>query len=447
MKRLVFVSYVIAGLLIAGYVFASGQSESSSSSSGQPVKLSFWTPHTPPYSVALKQMVDTYNKEHPGVVVTMTQVPGSSTDAAKMITAVRAGTAPDSYELDRFSVIQWAAVGALENLQPYITKSAPGLGSDYMPFAWAETQWRGNTYALPSTTDARALFYRDASLRSIGVDPSIFDPKNGPLTIAEIKQISDKFTKTDSNGNYTQIGIIPYDTKFNAGGPYTWGFDFGGKFMDYGACKVTPTDPGVVKAFQFAYDWAKQMGPQKVQTFLSTYVPPNNPPEQDPFLIGKVAMEISGPWALTSLKKYGPNLKYGVTYLPVPQKGDKPSTWAGGWSFVLPKGAKHPAQAFDFIRWMAGPQGQKIYAIGTTKLPTYNSLTSDSSIYTGNLSFFKTILTFAKSRPNIPVGALYYNALLAAWGDVTSNQATPEQALQGVAQKVQPQLQRYCPLK
>ncbi len=191
------------------------------------------------------------------------------------------------------------------------------------------------------------------------------------------RQVAFAINKTDASGNYTQVGFIPYDTTYSQGWHYTWGFDFGGRFADLAAGKVTPADPGIVKAFQFLKDWAAAMGPQKVQTFISTYAPPNNPPQQHPFLIGKVAMMVSGDWVLNSIRQYAPNLNYGVTYIPVPNKGDKPSTWAGGWSLVIPTGSKHPAEAFQFLSWMCGPDGQKMYTTGTLHLPTWKALLDD----------------------------------------------------------------------
>jgi hypothetical protein len=44
---------------------------------------------------------------------------------------------------------------------------------------------------------------------------------------------------------------------------YTWGYAFGGNFFDFAGCKVTASDPGVIKAYQFLYDWAKALDPQK----------------------------------------------------------------------------------------------------------------------------------------------------------------------------------------
>ncbi|MGO9307744.1 MAG: ABC transporter substrate-binding protein [Spirochaetia bacterium] len=407
----------------------------------KPVSITFWTSHTPPDSDTLKAMVDTWNKANPTIQAQFVQVPGSETDVAKLMTAVRGGTGPDVYFLDRFTVAQRAAAGVLTDLTDLVKKADPAMSSKYVDYAWGETQYKGKTFALPFDTDSRVLFYNKDMIKAAGYDPAMFDSSKGPLTLDEVQKIAFKINKTDKNGAYTQVGFIPYDTVGEQGWHYTWGFAFGGKFADPSTGKVTPADEKIVASFQFLHDWAKAMGPQKVQTFISTYSPPNYPPQQDPFLIGKIAMMINGDWMLNQIRQYAPNLNYGVTYIPVPNKGDAPSTWAGGWSLCIPTGSKHVAEAFKFLTWMTGPDGQKAYTVGTTHLPTWKALLDDNSIFDPQHMFFKQLLANAYSRPPLSVGALYWDALTQAMNAVTLNQEDPKKALQAVADQVNPQIQ------
>jgi multiple sugar transport system substrate-binding protein len=404
-----------------------------------PKEITFWTSFTPPFSDYLQTMVDAYNASQSAVKAKLVQVPGSETDVAKLMTAVRGGTGPDVYMLDRFTTAERAAAGVLQDLTPYINRVDPNLASKYLPFAWAESQFKGRTYSMPFDTDTRGLYYRSDLLTAAGIDISALDVKNGPITIAKLTEIANKYNKMDATGAYTQIGFLPH---YNQGWHYTWGFAYGGKFADLAAGKVTPTDPGVVAGYQYLYDYYKALGPQKVRTFISTYAPPNLPPEQDPFITGTVPIVVTGDWNIASLAQYAPNAKWGVTYIPVPKAGDKPSTWAGGWSFTIPKGAKSPEQAFDFIRWMTGVEGQKMYTKVSSHLPTIKALATDASLFPGQHAFFQKTLAFASSRPALPVGGLYWDALTAAMNDVIDNVAMPKDALQGVYDKVQPELDK-----
>ena len=117
--------------------------------------VEFWTSHTPPDSDTLTAMVEQFNGANTDLCVEMTIVPGGETDVTKLLTALRSGTAPDVYMVDRFTVPQRASDGVLAEL----TGLPPDLPASHVEFAWNETQFQGKTYALPFDTDARALFY------------------------------------------------------------------------------------------------------------------------------------------------------------------------------------------------------------------------------------------------------------------------------------------------
>ena len=405
-------------------------------------EVKFWTSHTPPDSDALKNIVDAFNTANPDICVKMTIVPGAETDVAKLLTSIRGGVAPDVYMADRFTVPQRAAEGVLDEL-PAGTIN----GADYEPFAFAETQFQGKTYAIPFDTDARALWYNKDLIQAAGGDLSKLDMTKGAATIADVTAIADKVNKKDSSGNYDIMGWMPGGPgaggnagAFDQGWHYTWGFDYGGKFADLSACKVTPTDPGVVAGYQFLYDWAKAHDPQAVSRWVTTNLPPNPPAAQNPFWTGKLAMTISGDWRIAEQAKYAPSGHYDFTFIPVPKAGDPTSTWAGGWSMALIPNSKAKDQAIKFMKFIAGPDGQRTYTKESTHLPTLLSLQQDASLFDPAHKKFLDLLPTAKSRPPLAVGAAYWDALTSAQGSVELNSKQPMDALKEVETAVQPQL-------
>jgi multiple sugar transport system substrate-binding protein len=405
--------------------------------------VKFWTSHTPPDSDTLKKIVDSFNAANTDICVKMTIVPGSETDVTKLITSIRGGVAPDVYMADRFTVPQRAAEGVLAELPADVA----ALKSEHLEFAWNETQYQGKTYAVPFDTDARALWYNKDLIQAAGEDPAQLDISKGAPTIELVTKIADKMNKKDASGNYDVMGWMPGGPNaggnpgaFDQGWHYTWGFVYGGKFADLAACKVTPTDPGVVAGFQFLYDWQKAHGPQQVARWVSTNWPPNAPQQQFPFWTGKLGMTISGDWQIANAAKYAPNTKYGFTYIPVPKAGDKSATWAGGWSMALIPDSKAKDQAVKFIKYIAGPEGQKVYTKETTHLPTIKSMLADASLYDAQHKTFLDLLPGALNRPPLAVGGVYWDALTSAQGSVELNTKTPAVALKEVQDAVQPQL-------
>jgi multiple sugar transport system substrate-binding protein len=396
-------------------------------------EVKFWTSHTPPASDSLANIVNAFNQANPDICVKMTIVPGAETDVTKLLTSIRGGVAPDVYMADRFTVPERAANGVLAELPA----EAAGMSGDFLEFAWAETQYQGKTYALPFDTDARALFYNKDMIEAAGQDASKLDIKNGAATIADVVAIADAITEKDDSGNYTTMGFVPWPDQ---GWHYTWGFAYGGSFADLDACKVTPTDDGVVAAYQFLYDWAKDHDPEKVQRWVTTNYPPQLPTQQNPFINGKVAMVITGDWRIAEMAQYAPDTNYAFTLIPVPNEGDESATWAGGWSAALIPGSQHPDEAVKFMEYFTGEEGQRVYTKETGHLPTLKSLLDDDSLYDEQHLVFRQLLDVAHNRPPLAVGALYWDNLTTAMDAVTLNTKEPMPALQEVQDTVQPEL-------
>lgn len=280
-------------------------------------------------------------------------------------------------------------------------------------------------------------------IQASGVDPAELDAANGPVTWVRIAEIANGLNVLDSNGNYTQLGFIPW---LNQGWHYTYGFSWGGQFFNQEACEVSPDDPKIVEAFQWVQDYCVALDANKVSAFGTPSMTPGADPAQHPFHVGTLGMQITGDWEIKQMAQYAANTDYGITWMPVPNAGDQSATWAGGWSMVMPQGAKHPEDAWAFMSWMAGEEGQRIYATETAHLPTLLSLEADESIFDERHKFFAEILPTAKNRPPIPVGAKYWDELTVAWQSTYLNQGKPAELLATTKERVDADLKSFCPI-
>lgn len=408
--------------------------------------LTFWTSLTYPIDVeALQAIVDAYNESQDEIQVELVQVPGEDvTDVAKLMTAVAGGTGPDVYMLDRFTVAQRAASGLLTPLGDHIDVSRAG---DYVDYAWAEVQFDDQVWGVPFDTDVRALYYNKDMFRAAGLDPAELDRANGPITAARAMEIGMALNQTDADGNYTQVGFMPW---VGQGQPYTWGFAFGGDFYDEAACRVTPTDPNVVASMQYVYDFAAALDPTRIQNFISTFSNAAGPiawsgqipPAQNPFITGRLGMIVTGDWFVANMERYAPDIDFGVTYIPTPDASV--SSWSGGWAMVVPTGTDDVSAAMGFVDFITGVEGQRIYTRDTSHLPTWQALLDEEELYQGERAFLKTLLQGSNSRPPLPVGGMYWGELRGAQEEVVLNRMTAGDALQRVFDRVQPRLEEYC---
>ena len=403
-------------------------------------KVTFWTAFIDPELAVLKSMVETYNGQATDHQVELVQIPPAQvTDVTKLMTAVRGGTGPDVYHLDRFIVAQRAADGLLQDLSGF---GAADVMENYIAFARDEATFDGKPFALPFDTDARALYYNKTMLSDAGFDPAELDAANGPVTWDRIAEIAAAIDEKDGSGNFTRMGFVPW---VNQGWHYTYGFSWGGTFYDAEACEVAPTQQPIVDAFTWVQDYCVERDAAAVNAFGGPSMQPGFPPAEHPFMASNLAMEITGDWVIAQLAQYAPDLDYGITWMPVPNEGDDSVTWAGGWSVVMPQGAKTPDQAWQFMQWMAGADGQRIYTKETAHLPTWEALLAETDLFEERNKFFAELLPTAKNRPPLPVGAKYWDELTVAWQSTYLGQTEPQAALQTVYDRVQPDLARFCP--
>jgi len=411
-------------------------------------KVTFWTTHSDTGLEALKKIGENFNAQSTTSEVEVVQRPPANvSDSSSLITAVRGGQGPDAYLLDRFIVAERAAQGLLQDLTDLMTAQGdnPDLTEKYVAFSAAEATYDGKPFALPFDTDVRALFYNEDLLTASGVDLTLFDKANGPATfdaVAEALKAVDK----DGGDNYDQLGFVPY---FGQGFHYVYGFAFGGTFFDYDKCEVTPDNPKVLEGAQWVYDYCKRYGADKLFAFVQASSQPGAAPTDSPFVQNRLGAMINGNWNFPSFAKYQPDTKIGYTYTPVPKEGDPSHTMAGGWSGVVPQGAKNVEGGYEFLRYLAGPDGSRTYTEINQNLPVLHELLADATLFSEDLKWFvDNLFPGTEFRPPLPVGAKYWDELEAAWETIRLNTKTPEEAMAQAKSNTMADLEAggYCPI-
>jgi multiple sugar transport system substrate-binding protein len=160
---------------------------------------------------------------------------------------------------------------------------------------------------------------------------------------------------------------------------------------------------------------------------------------------------ISGNWMFAQLPNYmeGGADDVAYTLIPVPNAGDESATWAGGWSGVVPEGAKNPEGGYDFVRYLCGPDGSRTYVEMNNNLPVLNELLSDTELLGPDLTWaVENLFPNTHYRPPLPVGAKYWDELTSAWEAIYLNQATPADAMAQAKQNTQSEIEMggYCPI-
>ena len=313
-------------------------------------------------------------------------------------------------------------------------------------------------YAVPNSTDDRALYYNEDLLERAGLVDAQGKAKP-PQNWRELKEYAVRLTEFDADGNMTRLGFAP---NYGNSWLYIYGWLNGGRFMSEDGRTCTLAEPRIVEALAFMVEIYDALGGvEKVDAFQSAF----QTGEFDPFFMGKVAMKIDGNWTLNNIADYAPNLRFGAVPAPAPQ-GKEPVTWSGGFSWAIPTGSRHPEMAFELMRFLnsdriwtlrhqvsaryAASRGRS-YVPSMAPLPhinqhTYDALVANNSelptrIKDGFL-LFADLMSSSRFRPVTPVGQLLWDEHARAYEKAVRHTYEPHEALSRGQASVQKELDR-----
>ena len=417
----------LAACVAPGAAPATG-GEGAAAPSGETKTLEAWSRMTGIAEESTKQIIDNYNAENTvGATVEfvyIAQTQGSQADE-KLLTAVAGGNPPALHYADRFTVPQFAQQGFFSEITDF-AESAGVQESDYYPFAWAETVYKGGIYALSFDTDTRGLWYNKDIMAEAGLDP-----EKPPTTLDELREATAALTQTDSNGRITRYGFNPlYDQAWL----YTWGFAFQGEFQDPETKRITFANENNVKAMEFVKAFVEEIGVENIDAMLAACAGSACNDANDYFWTGQSAMTCSGNWKVAQAHRYKPDTNYGIVPMPGPDGAAPFASWAGGWSWAIPMGYADVATAFDALSYFCGPVGQLKYNKDTFHIPTNIKASEDPFFREDPLhAVFMDLLPVSHTRPPIPLGSQLWDLQFKAFRDeIPHGLKTPEQALQDI---------------
>ncbi|MCW5937547.1 MAG: extracellular solute-binding protein [Fimbriimonadaceae bacterium] len=333
--------------------------------------VTVWGLSAGPDAKGAEAVVREFEKRNPDLKVRALRMGAGEMNPQKLMTSIVGNAPPDVIYQDRFSLSDWASRGAFRPLDDLMARDKANplnpRPEQYFPAAWAETQYEGKTYAIPSGSDTRVLYWNRRifrqnadALRAAGLDPG-----RPPRTWSETLQYSKVLTKRDANGQIVAAGFIP---NYGNSWLYLFAFQNDAQFMSADGRTCTLDTPAAREAVEFMVKGYDLLGGyDNAQKFSSGFLGNEN----DPFVIGKVAMKVDGDWILSNLSRYAPDLDFGVAPPPVPDdrfarrgrfKDDKDLfiTWMGGFSYGVPVGAKNVEGAWRYIKFAASAEGRLI---------------------------------------------------------------------------------------
>ncbi|MEY9936560.1 sugar ABC transporter substrate-binding protein [Streptacidiphilus sp. MAP5-3] len=326
-RRLVCTAALTAAALTALAACGSGSSAGGAGgSSGKPVNITFWG-----WAPGYDKSVALFNATHHDVHVTFQQTAsGSGGGYAKMLTAVKAGSAPCLAQVGYETLPTFAAAGALQDVSTYANASR----GEFVPWTWNQVSIDGQVYGVPVDTGPEAMFYRTDLFAKYKLPV--------PTTWAQFESDAEKFHAADP-ANY--LTTTPQDAYDLAGLAWQNGAKWFGTAGDQ--WQVSTTDAATQ---QVAAYW---------QTLLDRHLAKSEPTLDvawfDDLNAGHVATLIGAVWNAPLIAQNLPKLagKWAVAPMPQWTAGAKAAGNNGGSATAVLKGCDQPQAATEFATWMS----------------------------------------------------------------------------------------------
>lgn len=432
----------LAGVLLAACGTAGGASSGAKqeSASARPAALpvprtvEYWSQQAAGVGLDTQtKLIERYQSLNPGVTVSTAVAKHVNTIPEKTVAAVAAGTPPDAAVFDRFMIASFAVRDTFTPLTDLARRDAI-TGKDYYPFAWNEAQFRGKLYALPFQTGLRALYYNRTHLQEAGLDPD-----TPPKSLDELDQWALRVTRREGD-RLTRVGFIPWIGNSHF---YTWGWLFGGEFYDEKTNKCVANDPADVRALDWVAGYVRRYGDAPLRAFQGTF----KQVEGGAFLGGLVTFFHTVQNVIDQAKRAATPPDYGVTPLPPAPGQTKTSTWAGGFGYIIPRGAKQVEAGWHLIKFLGSDEGEGTWTAGTLTLPVRVRVAENAfwreQARDPHMKTFLDLLPIAHWRPVMPAAQALWDELSAAVESVRKGELLPKDALDGVVDRVNVELAKY----
>lgn len=328
--------------------------------------VTFFFQARPEEARARLRIIDEFRRRRPDIKI-RTILSGPD-PLQQMLTYCAGGKCPDVMMAWELLYAGLADRGVLVDLRDFLGRE-PGYDAELREDGYAtlrETfQWDGGQYALPEQWSGVFLYYNRKLFDQAGIRPP--DTWASAWTFAEFLAAAQALTHRGGDGRIRQWGFcdawVPY---FSAA---CFGMNNGAEWF---SPPVRPTrtnlgDPRFAEGLQFYADLA-----------VRHRVAPNvgdqqSVSAQDLFRSGRAAMLMGGHWLYSEFTGLE-DLDFDVTVLPVgPHGGPGSITDVGSTGLAIAAHSPRREQAWEFVKFATGPEGQAIIAASGLFVPVLES--------------------------------------------------------------------------
>ncbi|WP_457032892.1 ABC transporter substrate-binding protein [Kitasatospora sp. P5_F3] len=312
----------------------SADRSSAEANDGKPVSLTFWG-----WAKGTKDVVAAFNASHPNTQITFEEIPsGNAGGYAKIANAVKAGNAPDVFNVEYPQLPDFVSQGAVQDISKLVSAD---LKAKYLPQSVELTTLGGKNWALPLDAAPQAFYYRKDLFEKAGITV--------PKTWDEFRTAAEKLKQADPN---TRIAtFFPDDPSTFEALSWQAGAKWFGTQGD--SWKVNLTSAETTKVADY---WQKMIADDLVRS-----MPSFSQQWTASLQKGETAGYLGASWGGGVLKSSVPDGTGKWAVAPMPSwDGSPASGMLGGTTFAVSKDSKKAKAAVEFATWATTtPEGIK----------------------------------------------------------------------------------------
>jgi multiple sugar transport system substrate-binding protein len=373
-------------------------------------------------TIASKKIVERFNQINEGKIQVVYREMPSDTGAqhdAYVTSFSGKGSEYDVFDAD----VIWPAEFAQAEYALPLDKLMARDGikkSDYMDGPMAAVTFKGRTWGLPKFIDAGLLFYRS----------DIVD--EAPETWEELMDAAAMY----QGENGTKYGYVAQARQYeglicNAIELIT---AYGGEVVD-GTGEIVIDNPDTVQGLTKLVELLnKDFVPSNITSYTELE-------SHTAFLEGQSVFIRNWPyqWALAADENQS-KIVGKVAVAPLPEGDERSAAALGGWVSMINAYSEHPEEAWEFLKFMCGPEGQEISAIYGGLAPTLLSTWEDPGVLRANPFFkdqgFLNGLKAAVPRPVSPIYPRLSDIMQIEISKAITGEVTPEEAVKNMDRKM-----------
>ena len=329
------------------------------------IMLTYWPAPNPPEILLADSPVRVWNRLHPDIRVAMQPIPVSISTEEVLLAAIAGKTTPDvCSNIWPGALHDYTQAGGLVRLDDF--PDFDSVMSHRTPRELLE-RFRvadGHFYEVPWKTNPLMMFYNRRLLREAGVETV-------PATYGEYLAAGEKVIRHAFGRGTPNVWMGDRDVR-----PIWWQrmFDFypfyiaasGGRTL-FTAGRPSFGDSTAAKVFSFFRE-----------CYGRKYFPRTYFQGGDPFLLEKKATHFSGPWEVAQIRKFAPQMDFGVAPVPVPD-GHRGSVYTYGdyKDISIFSTAAHPKEAWEFVKFLVTAEHDLLLLRICDQIPVRGDLLSN----------------------------------------------------------------------